>query len=299
MEAVIVTCLADRLQFLILCRTMDRYLQPCDFTIIINEQSEDFQFLKSWIENVCLKYIPYHNVQILSPEEILPDINQHRLVGWKSQQLLKIFYFKKSKFNSYCVLDSKNWFVKNCSIDEVAANKPGKLKPPNVPMMVKHAMNGLRHRYSKETLEKITNFFIPHETPYLMKNKVVKSMIKFFMTEKKFIVNFKRDQYPSEFMLHYFFDELDHGENFIYKVNRIHRTIWKVDKELYNLSFLELWNQFHNSGEFLVLGIHKSALKQMPLGDFKEVLKTLNLKFDDEIKEILDSLKIQNVPALK
>ena len=139
MEVIVVTCLVDRLHFLILCKTAGRHLKPCTFNIIINERDDNLKFLKSWIENTCLKYIPLHKVRIFSEEEIHPEIHKLKINGWKSQQLLKLFYFKKTKSDSYWVLDSKNWFIKDCSIEDISKSKPDKISPDKIPSMIKYA----------------------------------------------------------------------------------------------------------------------------------------------------------------
>lgn len=303
MEAVIVTCLKDRLQFLILCRTMGRYLEPCKIAIIINERDDDFRFLKTWIEHVCLKYISLHDVTLISEEEIHPDIHKLQVNGWISQQLLKLFYFKKTK-SDYCVLDSKNWFIKHCTIDMISNNRPIKLPKSIIPSMITYAISRLKYVYrirgkNESHLKDIIKEFIPIETPYLIKKSVVKSMIKFFVNEKNFMRLFKNDQYHSEFMLHYFFEEINRDKDYVYEPNRIHRTIWRLDTDQYNLSYLDLWYKFQECEDFLVLGIHKSALKKMPLKDFKKVLNTLDFTLDDEIQEVLYcDTPYKNVPTL-
>lgn len=295
MEVIVVTCLVDRLHFLILCKTAGRHLKPCTFNIIINERDDNLKFLKSWIENTCLKYIPLHKVRIFSEEEIHPEIHKLKINGWKSQQLLKLFYFKKTKSDSYWVLDSKNWFIKDCSIEDISKSKPDKISPDKIPSMIKYAKKKIRPR-SKQ----ISHTVVPYETPYLIKKDVVKYMIGIFKNTNNFMTHFKLDEYPSEFMLHSFFDDLINIDNTDYNSVRIHRTIWETDIVYYKKTTTELWEEFQKREDYLILSIHKLVLRKMTIDDFERVLNTLNFTVDDEVQEILNSnIKSQNVPAFK
>lgn len=296
MEVVIVTCLADRLHFLILCKTMGKHLSPCRCTIIINERDNNLIFLKSWIEDICLKYIPLHNVRILSEEEIHPGIHKLRIDGWKSQQLLKLLYFKKTKSKSYWVLDSKNWFVKDCTIEMIAKSNPARFVPAIIPSMISEIKKRLSPRL--KNIKKV-NMVSPYETPFLIKENVVRYIIGLFKNTNKFMMHFKYDRYPSEFMIHSFVDDII-NVNDQYDNNRIHRTIWKSDLELHKKTCLELWEESQKNEDYLILSIHKFVLRKISLDEFEKILNTLNFTIDSEIQEILNSnIKNQNVPTLE
>ena len=114
------------------------------------------------------------------------------------------------------------------------------------------------------------------------------------------MTHFKLDEYPSEFMLHSFFDDLINIDNTDYNSVRIHRTIWETDIVYYKKTTTELWEEFQKREDYLILSIHKLVLRKMTIDDFERVLNTLNFTVDDEVQEILNSnIKSQNVPAFK
>ena len=113
MSVCIVTCDRDRAQFLVQCKSINLYLNPCQLAVIINEA--DAKSWMSWFDLHCRPLLAKHNLTVYTRQDFSLDINQ--CDGWISQQILKLAYAYRTT-GRYVILDSKNWFVKTCNWDD-------------------------------------------------------------------------------------------------------------------------------------------------------------------------------------
>ena len=106
MDLVTVTCNRDRNLMLLQAKSICKYVKPCIHWIIVNEGSlEGWDFLKPYYTSHTLRFL-------LAPkwarEGWLHD-------GWKTQQLCKYWAYTVIGAD-YLLLDSKNFFVRPCSV---------------------------------------------------------------------------------------------------------------------------------------------------------------------------------------
>lgn len=115
MDLVTVTCLRDYHEMMMQAESMQKFVDPCTHWVIVNDddniisQSSYQTFWKNSLE----PYYENHTLQLLFPKFDIEDIN----VGWNRQQYYKLIIGEYIK-DDYLILDSKNFFIKPCNINE-------------------------------------------------------------------------------------------------------------------------------------------------------------------------------------
>lgn len=115
-----VTCNRDLPQLLLQAESVQKFLAPCKHVIIINEENPDLDFYKRWLS----PYYTKHELEILPRIEYFYPVTGFRKsiayfgtgVEWRMQQLQKLLLAYKFD-DDYVLLDSKNFFIKDISLE--------------------------------------------------------------------------------------------------------------------------------------------------------------------------------------
>lgn len=119
MNLLTITCDQDFPQMLFQAESIQKFLEPCDHYVIVNEDKPD---LLRWYTNLK-QYYTKHKLILLNRidydyDNFLTDIPLNKIsIGWNLQQLQKLLFAYKTE-EDYLILDSKNIFVKPSSLDE-------------------------------------------------------------------------------------------------------------------------------------------------------------------------------------
>jgi hypothetical protein len=115
-----VTCNRDLPQLILQAESIQKFLAPCKHVIIINEENPDLDFYKRWLS----PYYTKHELEILPRIEYFYPVTGFRKsiayfgtgVEWRIQQLQKLL-LAYTFDDDYLLLDSKNFFIKDISLD--------------------------------------------------------------------------------------------------------------------------------------------------------------------------------------
>lgn len=183
--------------------------------------------------------------------------------GWKDQQYLKLMSVADSLADWVLVLDSKNHFTKNTSIENFFINGKAKtvFKEPSNKTQLTWLYNSLKYF-------EISNYkegeAMPTITPYLMKPILVKLLlnkIKSNSSSENFLKN-KELQKASEFYLYYsFLKKIEAVHEFYVKSNKIGETLFTVWPQ--NPETVENILNKILKGEVHLLGLHRRRLAQL------------------------------------
>jgi hypothetical protein len=251
-QLLIVTCDLHRWQFLVQCKSIYTYLEPCQINVVINER--DSGDWLTWFNIECRPYFVNHTLVLYTFDDFnSPYIGND---GYASQQSIKLLFSYKTD-EEYITLDTKNWFVKPINLNEI----PRQGRGPN--LINKERFN----QFYLKCLEKFGDNDIRHiETPYIINPTIGRKLIESFKDESflKWFTDF--DKHPSEYMCYDMFaqsigEEQDPGLSYLYGI-----TIWNKE-ELY------LWPSYLLDN-YKILGIHFSLIEYI---DKEEIEKSLNL----------------------
>lgn len=126
---VVVICHRDRWATELLCRTMEKYLRPCDVIFVLNEKNDIAHALQEWFEGACSKFLDKFNVSFYKKHDFWSvedenHLHELELEGWVDQQVLKIAIANKIETEHYLVLDAKNFFVRPCYVEDIKQVSP-------------------------------------------------------------------------------------------------------------------------------------------------------------------------------
>lgn len=194
MQALIVTCNRDTWQFRLQCKSIGKYLEPCDIHIVINE-SDPAQWI-TWFHANCAPHLIQHRVQVYTHEDFYDDLlfhNIYNIHGWISQQIFKLIFSLKTD-QSYIVLDSKNWFIRSTKLEDV----PSRYRIATPPNDFIRFYFEVRKKLQIEHMYRIREII----TPYHINPAIVKAMLAEFGGVDKFFEWFTSHDIASEFMLY-------------------------------------------------------------------------------------------------
>lgn len=119
MKLLTVTCLRDINMMKLQAQSIQKYLEPCEHYVIVNEDDPNIIYwhkeLKKYYtthELILLPRLPYNYERFLKPYD-KGKSNQ----GYYLQQLLKLLFAYFIDTN-YLILDSKNFFIKQTSLKQ-------------------------------------------------------------------------------------------------------------------------------------------------------------------------------------
>lgn len=121
-QLLIVTCDIDRWHFRIQCLTLEKYMEPCELHVIVNEV--DPRPWLDWFSANLKRHIRQHIIRVYVSDHFFTKQRFTGILdsshGWVTQQILKlVFSFVIDQ--PYLVLDSKNWLIKPVAYHDIAA----------------------------------------------------------------------------------------------------------------------------------------------------------------------------------
>ena len=134
---VVVACIRDLEQLYIMFKSIEKYLSPCKFVIVVNEDDNGVVLWNMWFSENS-HYLSKHQVQIFTRKEVLSKqvaewhTNNSNVVwaandGWISQNILKICVAEKINTKEYILLDSKNFFIKPTKLSDIRRHQKHKV----------------------------------------------------------------------------------------------------------------------------------------------------------------------------
>lgn len=101
-----------------------KFVNPCTHWVVVNETQETFYKNESLWKNNLSDFYSNHDLRVIFPEFDGPKCDPiEPYHNWPNsynrQQVLKFWIFKHIN-DDYLILDSKNFFIKNCSIEDWA-----------------------------------------------------------------------------------------------------------------------------------------------------------------------------------
>lgn len=267
-ELLVVTCLRDREQFLVQAKSIHRYLNPSDITIVLNEIGDQQLNLKTWFYHNCIQYYINHNLNIMFPEDFNLSIGD----GYIRQQLIKLLFFQHTEKKEYCILDSKNWLSKNINLSEFRNKSRIELDPRSMDLFQDFFIDVkiLLKKNSVASGDKIT----PIETPYVIDSMNCKQLIKDnFKTIGNFIKWFSSFPRPSEFLLYDLYLQSVCHQELLSENHNISKIFWTVDGTITE----KKWNSFLKDESIKIIGIHKTPWKKLTENQKTFCVKSLDL----------------------
>jgi len=283
---VVVTCDRDRWGFELLCRTMQKYLQPCPVIFIINEEAENVASWNAWYTENCKPFLDKFVVRLFQKNQFWTAQDECHLTdlekgGWDNQQVLKLCISKHVTTEHYLVLDSKNFFIRPTYIEEVK-----QIFPQPTDWCEDILANWIDTCLETFTLEK------PHKpirltqntTPYLLRTKSAKDLVAYFGGNgglfKWFTIEARKDKHsPSEFFLYEIFTiRFGYRNTGDAKHNCV--AMWEhmvADEKMTNQDFVKFFTFQTNIIGAKVAGIHSGLRKYWNTKDILFILKRLGV----------------------
>lgn len=274
---VVVTCKRDQFKFEMLVRSLFAFVKPCKIIIIYNEQDNKYNEWLDWFQGIKPLLSNFY-VKTFKASDFM-DVNFEHTSGWLSQQYLKLFAFTEVMTEEFVVLDSKNFFIQHCSLDDIQHSTPhGNWRFPNLEEWVKEACKFYDIYYPGKHLKLRSTV-----TPYIMKTRVVRRMFKKWDNKNHFIDWFgtlAREEHisPSEFILYELYEaktkqrDPSTGQIANYATLWGHHIANTKDPKILGA----IVKEENIKRQVLVSGIHGGIDKFLSLEDVKNILKTLD-----------------------
>jgi len=284
---VIVTCVKDKWKLEMLMRSMFAFLESCPVVIIYNEQDKKYKEWLEWFTPLKEKLLKRFNVQTFKGRELvdIPSLEYSRTNGWTSQQILKILAHQKVKTPEYVIIDSKNFFMKKCSLNDILRSTPhGFWTLEGVTEFTKYCCDFLELAYPGHQLKLRANV-----TPYVMQTRVANRLVKKWKDKEIFFRWFVEAAHmpqhsPAEFVLYELY-ELKTRQRIV--DDRPYPHIPSSYATLWDISFrgnptvkeAAQWVKSMRDSGIYVSGIHSSIHWMLNLQDVKTILKVLDCEF--------------------
>lgn len=206
---VIVTCIRDQWNLEMLCKSIKKHLEPCNLFIIYNDKEDSYNDWFDFFTKRCARYLGNYKVTLKTQRDYWSELEESHLhelqkEGWVDQQVLKIVVSKHVKSKFYLCLDSKNFFIRPCSVKDIAQIDPAPITwvEPILENWVKFCCKTLDLKYPGRSLKLTQN-----TTPYVIDTEQARALYNHFGGVKKFYVWFtdvaRPDHIgPSEFFLY-------------------------------------------------------------------------------------------------
>jgi len=195
MEVVTITCKDDFDLCLWQLKSIEKFLEPCNINVVVNEDDNYTEECRQRINSLNLKL----NIRVWSQYEILQQESPH-FNGWVTQQLLKLLVPIDC---DYICLDCKDIFIKSTLLKDLQKNHYKRHPDPRTgqpwcrfydPMISK-----LYKHYKIRINSKKINAI---QTPRYIKKEVVSEIPQIWNSKSNFIKWWGKFGMPSEFILY-------------------------------------------------------------------------------------------------
>jgi len=284
---VIITCVKDKWKLEMLVRSMFAFLEGCPVVIIYNEQDKKYKEWLEWFTPLKEKLLKRFNVQTFKARDLLDihHLEYSRTNGWTSQQVLKILAHQKVKTPEYVIVDSKNFFMKKCNLNDILRSTPhGFWTLDGVTEFTKYSCEFLDLVYPGHQLKLRANV-----TPYIMQTRVAKRLVTKWEDKETFFRWFVEAAHmpqhsPAEFVLYELY-ELKTRQRIV--DDRPYPHIQSSYATLWDISFrggrtvkqAAQWVKSMRDQGIYVGGIHSSIHWMINLQDVKTILKVLDCEY--------------------
>lgn len=283
---VIPTYSGDKWKFEMLCRSMQAFLDPCKVVIIYDTNSEevisDFNIL---IEELLEKFsVETHRGIDVSHVTSAFYFKQD---GWVRQQVLKLLASFLVDTPEYVILDSKNFFLTKCSLDDIDRPVANKTTSTHFGGRKKIVQNFIEHvckflNYNPHNLHELPTR--GSLTPYIIRTHVCRKLIEEWPSKNVFfewLVAAHNDPnlWISEFLTYEIYEKKlsikDTGKHLDYASC----TIWDGEVNHYKTpKKIAEYIKREKDKEILVSGFHRKVDPLLSLNDINEILKICDLE---------------------
>lgn len=111
---VVVTYDNDNWWFEMLCKSIFKYLEPCKFLVVYNGDTFDLWY--KFFDYCNKNYLKDFDVTLKTKDTYLSGTYNY---GYIDQQIIKLEVSKDINTDCYVILDSKNFFFRNCKIENI------------------------------------------------------------------------------------------------------------------------------------------------------------------------------------
>lgn len=206
---MVVTCDKDEWNFQLLCRSMEKFLEPCKFIIVYNESVNQFRGWQKFFKRKCLPHLSKFDVKVMHKGNFWNDVDECHLTdlekeGWVDQQVIKLGVAEHIDTEHYVVIDAKNFFVKHTHLTDI-----GQIKPEPTDWCEPILKNWIVT--CCETFELVVPErpirLTQNTTPYIIRTESAKDLLKFFggvkFLYKWFTLEARKEKHsPAEFFLY-------------------------------------------------------------------------------------------------
>lgn len=279
---VIVTCIKDMWNFEMLCISIEKYLQPTVIYIIYNDSEENYDKWYKFYNKKLYKYLRMHKVIIKTKRDYWNIYAESHLTdpekdGWVDQQVLKLVVARDIKSKTYVCIDSKNFFIRPTSIEDIAqiTAEPITWTEPVLENWVKYCCKTLKISYPGNRIKLTQN-----TTPYRIDTEQAMTLIQHFSGIDNFYKWFTNsgklpENNPSEFFLY----ELWLKKQGIYKNYKYSKqnsaSMWGFmieDLQWKEQDFVDYINEQIVMHDVKVAGLHKTLLTLLTEDQIKRIL---------------------------
>jgi len=275
MNLVTVTCLKDFNQMRLQAESVQRFLAPCTHYVIVNDEHID----KRMWSNILTPYYTNHNLVLLFPNWNMYGHKSGHHSGWMKHQVYKMI-ISEQLHDDYVAIDSKNFFIKPCSLDNWRnIIGSGRIEPvrEEYEKWVR-SINLYADYFNLKLLEQHTT--LCSETPFVFKIDILK---KISNMQQVFTDLYWNNGIGNECILYSYLirDQLPDT-----LLPPKHLTWWRCNKPITNQELIDI----DSNRELLVFGIHREFIQEADMHSIQllnEWLNSLGLttKIDDSVPE--------------
>lgn len=282
---VVVTCNRDQWSFEMLCRSMDKFLEPCKVIFIYNHSSEEHNKWRKFYKRVCQPHLSKFDVQVLNKDNFWSvedecHLQTLQLEGWVDQQVIKLGVAEFVETEDYVVLDAKNFFFKPTCITDIQQIKPEPTDwcEPILKNWIITCCETVGYPIPSSAIKLTQNI-----TPYVINTQNALMLLKYFggtrFLFKWFSIEARKERHsPAEFFLYEIFTKLygipDEGtttQNCIAFWEHMHtRQRWRLK------DYLNFIDHIDTMYDVNVASFHKGMVPYWTRGDVITILKKLN-----------------------
>ena len=284
---VCITCLKDKWKFEMLLRSMYAMLEPCDVIIVYNEGAKKYKEWLAWFLPLKDDLLKNFRVRYFKAGDFIniKDFDFIESSGWHSQQALKLLVHEQINTEEYVIIDSKNFFMKKCSLMDIKRSEPhGNWTLKGVTAYTEYMCKYLDMVYPGHHLKLRANV-----TPYIMQTKVVRRLVRKWKNSTQFYNWFiETAKIPghsaAEFILYELWELKMQRRVIDQRIGSNtysnYATIWHHSLTGQpSTSQLGGWIKEQRNNGIQVAGLHSGIHKHINLADVKQILKMLEIEY--------------------
>ena len=253
---VIVTCDRDRWEFDLLCRSIYKFLEPSKIIVICNENDDEYNKWEIWFKQRCSPVLYRHSVKVMKKRDFWQrehesHLQDLQLEGWIDQQVIKLAVAKYVTTPEYICLDSKNFFIRPCSLMDIQQQEPvdsswmGDFREN----WVKLCCNEFGIVYPGMTIKLTVNI-----TPYIVQTKPTRKLVNHYGGAEQFFIWFSTVCIP---------DTVCASEFQLYELWCIKHSIRPIKSKQYVRSNIQaFWGDIHHEQMKLTVQDYIDTVKQ-------------------------------------